>query len=82
MITLTDIKPLRAGVDFDLVNISLIGIDPVTGRTFDECHAEWKEMWEFVMKEVDNTSWWNLKRRWRNVKLIQILAARQGMQGF
>lgn len=30
MTKLDDIKPLRAGIDFDLVNISLLGYDPVS----------------------------------------------------
>lgn len=77
--TLKDIKPLRAGIDYDLVNISLIGHDPVTGRPYEECHAEWQGWLKYVTERAERMSWWNLVERYRVVRATVILKERLGM---
>jgi hypothetical protein len=76
------LEPLRRGIDYDLVNISGIGHDPVTGRTYEECKAEWDEWMNEVEARVLSTPWWNLKQYWRNWWDIAILRQRQGMGGW
>lgn len=72
------VPPLKKG-EYDLVNISLIGVDPVTGRTFEECQAEWQAWLNAVERDVLSCRWWQLKRRFNNAVNIARLRVRQGM---
>lgn len=74
--------PLRKGIDYDLVNISLIGFDPITGRSYDECHDEWTAALLRLQKRVDRLRWWDLPERFRIVRQGLILEQRQGLQGW
>jgi hypothetical protein len=69
---------IRKG-EYDLVNICLIGYDPVTGKNFEDCHREWTEYFEETKTMRATTPWWNIKRhiqiKWRLAKLT----AKQGM---
>lgn len=71
--------PLRAGIDYDLVNISLIGHDPVSGRSYEECNEEWHEALNRVQALVEDLKWWQLRRRFKIAKKLSILDQRQGM---
>lgn len=71
-------KMLRKG-EYDLVNISLIGFDPNTGKSYDECRAEFTAERERVLKAWEEVRWWQV---WRNIKLrfeIAALVQRLGM---
>lgn len=72
------LPPLRTG-EYDLVNISLIGHDPITGRSFEECHAEWKAMLDAVLERDKRRRWWDLAERFRVARWAWILTVRQGM---
>lgn len=69
-------KMIRKG-EYDLVNISLIGFDPVTGRSYDECHAEWRAEFEKLQQRTAKLRWWqlieNIRCRWRTVVLTERL---------
>ena len=69
---------IRKG-EFDLVNISLLGHDPVTGRTYAECNAEWQAACDYLLWRMENTKWWQLWRvvanRWQAANLYM----RQGL---
>jgi hypothetical protein len=71
-------KMLRKG-EYDMVNISLIGHDPITGRSFEECHAEWKAERDCAIAEWNALPWWrvirNIQLRWKFV----VLSERYGM---
>jgi hypothetical protein len=56
------LRPIRRG-EYDLVNISLIGHDPTTGRTYEECHAEWKAELDKLADEEKTIRWWQFSRR-------------------
>ena len=71
--------PLRPGIDYDLVNISLIGHDPVTGRTYEECSAEWKQWKDELQARIDSMPWWNLRLRLQNSRDLMIMVQRLGM---
>lgn len=72
-------KRLRKGIDYDLVNISLIGFDPVTGRSYKECQDEWDAEMAKLKERIANVRWWQLREqiaiRWR----LLIMLERQGM---
>lgn len=71
------VPPLKKG-EYDLVNISILGFDPVTGRSFDECNAEFNKWLNAVEVESLQLRWWQFRRRyrlWTNIRLHQ----RQGM---
>lgn len=70
---------LRKGIDYDLVNISVIGFDPVTGRSFQECHAEWRRELDAVQARIEKMRWWNLLEQFRTRRDLLILNQRQGM---
>lgn len=53
------LRPIRKG-EYDLINISLIGYDPNTLKSYDECHAAWKEQTEVVKKAAANVRWWDI----------------------
>lgn len=69
-------KRLRRG-EYDLVNISLIGRDPITGRSYEECHDEWRAEVERVKNYEARLRWWNLigraKVRWQTWVLVERL---------
>lgn len=52
-------RPLKKG-EYDLANISLIGHDPVTGRSFAECDAEWKAELEKLKARDAKRRWWQV----------------------
>jgi hypothetical protein len=74
--------PLRKGIDYDLVNISLLGVDPVSGRSFDECHKEWAAALGRVQERANRLRWWDLPERLRIARKLFILTQRQGLQGY
>lgn len=67
-------KMIRKG-EFDLVNISLIGHDPNTGKSYEQCQDEWDAERDRVFREWDALRWWqwirNLRLRWQMVCLIE-----------
>ena len=73
-------KPLKRG-EYDLVNISLVGHDPVTGRTFKECNAEWRVWMDEVEAGWKLLRWWQLRQRLRLGRYTAILGQRMGMGG-
>lgn len=75
---LNDVKFLAAG-EYDLVNISLIGYDPITGRTYDECQDEWDEWRGELLARVTKRRWWQIVAHFRNVYRFAILRQRLGM---
>ena len=80
MTKLDDIKPLRVGIDFDLVNISLLGYDPVTGRTYQECHYEWEAWKDELLARIEARRWWQVLAYFRHNYLASILTERLGMR--
>jgi hypothetical protein len=70
--------PLKRG-EYDLVNISLIGHDPITGRSFDECSAEWNVWLEEVKRRHAARKWWQLREYFRMNYKLGVLGQRQGM---
>lgn len=64
---------IRKG-EYDLVNISLIGHDPITGRAYEQCQDEWDAERDRVMNEWNALPWWkiwrNIRLRWQMVSLI------------
>lgn len=75
------LKPLRKGIDYDLVNISLIGHDPVTGRSFEECMTEWEAERDDLIARVDRMRWWHLREQVRVRYAVWVLRQREGMHG-
>lgn len=80
MTKLDDVKPLARG-EYDLVNISLVGFDPVTKRSYEECHAEWDVWRDELMQLVDNRRWWQIIRYFKNNDRAWVLSQRLGMSG-
>jgi hypothetical protein len=70
--------PLKRG-EYDLVNICVLGHDPVTGRSFKECNAEWNVWLEEVQRRVAARKWWQLRQYFRNNFKLGVLRQRQGM---
>ncbi len=71
-------KPLQKG-EYDLVNIAALGFDPVTGRSYQECHDEWKVEVDKVIAEGDALRWWQLWKRIKVARKVAILHQRFGM---
>lgn len=69
--------PLKAG-EYDLVNISIIGYDPITGRTFDECMTEWEDALAKLTERAERLRWWQLRERFAIANQIAILRVRRG----
>lgn len=71
-------KMIRKG-EYDLVNISLIGFDPSTGKSYDQCHDEWSAERARVVARWGSLRWWqlieNIRCRWQ----FAALAAKLGM---
>ena len=75
-----DVPPLAVG-HYDLVNISLIEFDPITGRTFKQCVDEHNAWCAAVDSEFAHLRWWQV-RKWLLLRRdIYRLAVRQGMCG-
>ncbi len=65
--------------EYDLVNISLLGKDPITKRSFDECQVEYDKALRYAAWCEANTSRWNLVGHFRNRFRAVNLAIRLGM---
>lgn len=69
-----NVKRIRRG-EYTLAMISILGRDPVTGRTYEECRAEWRAELDRISAEWNKTRWWHLRRqirlRWENFKLAE-----------
>ena len=72
--------PLRRG-EYDLANISLIGFDPNTGRSFDDCWAEWEAERNAVFARLERTRWWQVAEKVRCRWRLAILSQRLGISG-
>lgn len=71
-------RMIRKG-EYDLVNISLIGHDPITGRTYEQCQDEWDAERDRIVAAWDSLPWWNLLR---NFKLRWEIAALYSRRGY
>jgi hypothetical protein len=71
-------KMIRKG-EYDLVNISLIGHDPNTGRTYEQCQDEWNAERDRILIEWGSLPWWNF---WRNIRLRWEVAALYSKLGY
>lgn len=72
------LPPLKPG-EYDLANIMLLGRDPVTNRSFEECHKEWKTALAEVVERSNTCKWWNFVENLRVRRDCQILQVRLGM---
>ena len=70
--------PLCNG-EYDLVNISLIGHDPITGRSFETCQDEHAEALGRVIELGETLKWYQLWKRFKLARKLQILEQRLGM---
>ena len=75
------ILPMIQKGEYDLVNISLIGHDPVTGRSFEECKKEWDTAYAYLLWRIANTKWWQVWLHIANRYQLFNLALRSGMLG-
>ena len=67
--------------EYDLVNISLIGFDPSTGKSFEDCSDEWRAELDKVIERSDKLRWWDL---WGNLTVrwhLMCLDSHQGLHG-
>lgn len=71
-------KMIRKG-EYDLVNISLIGHDPNTGRPYEKCQDEWDAERDRIMAEWDSLPWWKF---WSNIRLRWEIAALFSRRGY
>ncbi len=78
---LSPVSFLKAG-EYDLVNISLLGRDPVTGRTFEECNDEWRAWLDELLAYEAETRWWQLRRKLRIRVRCAVLDERMGLNGW
>lgn len=72
------LKPLEIG-HYDLCNISILGFDPITGRTFSECQAEWRCWLDEATIRQAQLKWWQFVDRLVLARIFAILVQRQGM---
>ncbi len=72
------LRPIRKG-EYDMVNMSLVNHDPVSGRPYDEMHAEWQVQVDAVTAEWDKLRWWDLKTRLRLRRYTFALHTHLGM---
>ena len=72
------LTPIKKG-GYDLANISTIGHDPVSGKSYEECHQAWVAALAIVRRRVETCPWWNVPRRIRNARLTVTLQNRLGM---
>lgn len=70
-------RPLRKG-EYDIANISLIGYDPVTGRSYEECHREWKCELDKLKERAARRRWWQLIEWFAINRQIAIMQQRLG----
>ncbi len=73
--------PLKRG-EYDLVNISIIGFDPITGRSSEECILEHEEACARVEAECKSLRWWQVRKRFAIARKAAILSQRQGLGGY
>jgi len=71
-------RPIRKG-EFDMVNMSMLGFDPLTGRAFDDVHAEWRAELDKHIEAGKTLRWWQLRRRWRYNQISYALRSHFGM---
>jgi hypothetical protein len=64
--------------EFDLANISLIGHDHVTGRSFAECDAEWRAALEKLKARDGARRWWQFWEWFAVRRQTAILTQRLG----
>lgn len=69
-------KMIQKG-EYDLVNISLIGFDPNTGKSYEECQDEFDAERARILKEWGDVRWWQIVRsirlRWQIACLVEKL---------
>jgi hypothetical protein len=75
--SLKELRPLKKG-EYDLVNICVLGSDPITGRPFNECNAEWQAWLDEAQERQKNRRWWDIVEWFRIVRITQILHQRMG----
>jgi hypothetical protein len=76
------VRPLERG-QYDLVNISLIGRDPITGRSYEACSAELSAAATTIAKEAEGLRWWHLYRQFRlRVNLVRLYQRQGAPPGF
>lgn len=73
-------RALRPG-EYDLVNINLIGYDPVTGRSYEECQDEWDAALKKLAERQSKCRRWNFVERFRVARQVAIMEQRMGMYG-
>ena len=76
------VRPLQRG-QYDLVNISLIGQDPITGRSYEACSAELNAAATTVAAQAEGLRWWHLYRQFRlRVNLVRLYQRQGAPPGF
>ena len=70
-------KMIRRG-EYDLANIAVLGHDPNTGRSYAECHAEWRVAAAALEKRMERVRWWQIVERARIRWQLIVLTARLG----
>lgn len=73
------VLPMIRKGEYDLANISLLGSCPVTGRTYEECRAEWSAAHDYLVWRIQQTRWWQVWRIWDNRKQTLNLYLRLGL---
>ena len=66
-------KSLRIG-EYDLVNISLIGFDPISGRSFEDCRDEWQSAYKQLLARITAAKWWHVHKHipiWKEMVILQ-----------
>ena len=71
-------KMIRKG-EYDLVNISLIGHDPNTGKSYEACQDEWDAERDRILAEWEALPWWKV---WSNLRLRWEIAALYSKRGY
>lgn len=76
------VRPLRRG-QYDLVNISLIGHDPISGLTYEACSAELNAAATAVAGQAEGLRWWHLYRQFRlRLNLVRLYQRQGAPPGF
>lgn len=73
------VRPIRRG-EYDLANISLIGHDPVDGRSYEDCHDEWQRAFDETRAAAEAARWWRIRTRLRTRWRLFSLATHLGMR--
>jgi hypothetical protein len=66
------VRPLRAG-EHDLANVYLLGHEPLTGRDYTACRAEFDAAYRAVTRQNAAVPSWNIPariRRWWNIRAL------------